>query len=91
MNNLKDLNFFQELLYKNFKDYKNYGEMKPVSNQLAKLYGTSKIHKFDYLKDMTPQNLKYCPIIDQTGTYTYKAAKVISNYLKPLCQSEYSI
>ena len=53
MNNLKDLKFFQELLYKNFKDYKNYGEMKPVSNQLAKLYGTSKIHKFDYLKDTT--------------------------------------
>ena len=29
--------------------------------------------------------------MDQTGTYTYNAAQVISNYLKPLCINEYSI
>ena len=65
--------------------------MRPVSNQPAKLCGTAKTHKFENLKDITQQNLKYRPIIDQTGTFTYKAAKVISNYLKPLCQNEYSI
>ena len=27
----------------------------------------------------------------QTGTYTYNAAQVISNYLKPLCINEYNI
>ena len=35
--------------------------------------------------------LKFRPIMDQTGTYTYNAAQVISNYLKPLCINEYSI
>ena len=35
---------------------------------------------------MAPQNLKYRPVIDQMGTFTYKAAKFISNYLKPVCQ-----
>ena len=29
--------------------------------------------------------------MDQTGTYTYNAAQVISNYLKPLCINEYNI
>ena len=29
--------------------------------------------------------------MDQMGTYTYNAAQVISNYLKPLCINEYSI
>ena len=55
--------------------------MRPESNQPAKLYGTAKTHKFEDLEDITPQNFKCCPIIDQTGTFTFKAAKVISNYL----------
>ena len=88
---LKDLKNFQDFLYRNFKDYENYDEMRPVSNQPARLYGTAKTHKFENLKDITPQNLKCRPIIDQIGTFTYKAAKVISNYLKPLRQNEYSI
>ena len=29
--------------------------------------------------------------MDQTGTYTYNAAQVISNYLKHLCVNEYNI
>ena len=29
--------------------------------------------------------------MDQAGTYTYNAAQVISNYLKPLCIHEYRI
>ena len=89
-NTLKDLKNLQEFLYRNFKDYENYDDMRPVSNQLAKLYGTAKTHKFEDLKDITPQSLKCHPIIDQTGTFTYKAAKAISNYLNPLCQKEYS-
>ena len=35
--------------------------------------------------------LKFRPIIDQNGTYTYKAATVIPQYLKLLCNSENTI
>ena len=32
--------------------------MSPLSNQLAKSYGTAKTHKFEDLEDITPQNLR---------------------------------
>ena len=35
--------------------------------------------------------MKFRPIVDQTGTFTYNCSKVIGEYLKPLCQNEYSI
>ena len=65
--------------------------MQPDSNQLAHLYGTAKIHNFETLEDITVANLRFWPTIDQTGTFTYNAAKVISDYLWPLCKNEYSI
>ena len=65
--------------------------MKPDSNQPARFYGTAKTHKFETLEDITVANLKFRPIIDQTGTFTYNAAKVISDYLKPLRKNQYSI
>ena len=65
--------------------------MKPDSNHPARLYGTAKTHEFETLEDNTVANLKFRPIIDQTGTLTYKAAKVISDSLRPLCKNEYSI
>ena len=48
-------------------------------------YGEAKTHKFDSTDNIELIKLKFCPVINQTGTYTYKAAKVISQYLKPLC------
>ena len=39
--------------------------MKPSSNQLARLCGTAKTHKFETFKDITIANLKSGPIIDQ--------------------------
>ena len=65
--------------------------MQPDSNQPVRLYGTAKTHKFEILDDITVVNLKFQPIIDQTGTFMYNAAKVISDYLRPLCKNEYSI
>ena len=35
--------------------------------------------------------ITFRPIIDQTDTYTYSAARVISQYLKPLCKNEFTI
>ena len=66
--------------------------MLPTSNQPGQLYGTAKTHKFDNTADIAIDNLKFCPIIAQSGTYTYNAAQVIANYLKPLCNNnEYII
>ena len=65
--------------------------MKPDSNQPARLYGTVKTYKFEFLEDIIVANLKFRPIIDQTGTFTYNAAKVISDNIRPLCKNEYFI
>ena len=90
-NTLKELSRFQDFLYRNFHNYERYKDMKPDSNQPARLYGTAKTHKFETLEDITVANLKFRTIIDQTGMLTYNVSKVISNYLRPLCKNEYSI
>ena len=81
---ISELKRFQDFLYRNFKDHKYYEKMFPSSNQPARLYGTAKTHKFEHLEDITLEDLKFRPIIAQTGTYTYNCAQVIGNYLKPL-------
>ena len=88
---LHDLKLFQDFLYRNFKDYKDYEKMRPFSNRPARLYAFAKTHKFDNINDVNLDQLKFRPIMDQTGTDTYNAAQVISNYLKPLCTNEYNI
>ena len=65
--------------------------MYPHSNQPAKLYGTAMTRKFKDLKEITKEQIKFRPIIDQTGTYTYGAAQVISQYLKHLCKNKFII
>ena len=82
---LRDLKLFQDFLRRNFKDkYNKYEAMRAVPHEPGKLYATAKTHKFNSLYDITVDNLKFCPIISQTGTYTCNASKVISQYLKPL-------
>ena len=53
-------------------------------NQSACFYGTAETHKLENVKDITVVNLKFSPIIDQAGTFTYNAAKVILGYLGTL-------
>ena len=65
--------------------------MYPHSNQPAKLYGTAKTHKLNNIQEINKENLKFRPIIDQTGTRSYNAAQVISQYLKSLCKNEFTI
>ena len=88
---LKDLKQFQSFLYRNFSSHRDYKKMTPSSNQPARLYGTAKTHKFNSTEDVTKSGLKFRPIIDQTGTYTYKTAQIIGEYLKPLSKNEYTI
>ena len=80
---LKDLKLFCSFLYRNFTKYEHYEKMLPTSNQPGQLYGTAKTHTFSNTTDITADNLKFHPIIVQSGTYTCKAAQVIANYLKP--------
>ena len=89
---LRGLNLFQDFLRRNFKDkYDKYEEMRPVSHEPGKLYATAKTHKFILLDDITVDNLKVHPIISQRGRYTYNASRIISQYLKSLCENEYKI
>ena len=88
---LIDLKLIQDFLRRNFKSYEKYDKMRPVANQPAKLLATAKTHKFNNIVDMSVDELKFRPIIDQIGTFTYNGSKVIAEYLKPLCQNEYSI
>ena len=88
---LQDLKKFQDFLYRNFYTYEHYKSMYPHSNQPAKLYRTAKTHKFNNIQEINKEKLKFHPIIDQTGTYSYNTAQVISQYLKPLCKSEFKI
>ena len=83
-NTLRDLKHFQDFLYRNFKNNEHYNKMYPTSNQPAQLYGTAKTHKHENIDEINVQSLNFRPIIAQTGTCTYNAAQVISNYLKPL-------
>ena len=83
-NTLKDLNPFQDFVYRNFKKHKQYDKMFPSSNQPAKLYGTTKTHKFSTTEEINLQSLKFRPIVARTGTCMYNAAQVISQYLQPL-------
>ena len=85
-NTLDDLKTFKSFLYRNFYGkYEHYEKMLPKSNQPGQLYGTAKTHKFNSIEDITLENLKFRPIIAQSGTYTYNAAQVIDDYLKSLC------
>ena len=90
-NALKDLKLFKSFLYRNFRKYEHYEEMFPKSNQPGQLYGTAKTHKFTNIDETIIDNLKFRPIIAQTGTYTYNAVQVIAKYLKPLCSGNNDI
>ena len=90
-NTLKELLLFQDFLYRNFRNYERYEDMQPDSNQPARLYGTAKTHKFESLENIIVVNLKFRPIIDQTRTFMYNLAKVISDYVTTLCKNGYSI
>ena len=63
----------------------------PTSNQPARIYASAKTSKFLSVDNVNINDLKFGPIKDQTGTMPYNAAKVISDYLRPLCKNKYAI
>ena len=89
---LTELSQFQDFLYRNFHNYECYKDVQLDSNQPARLNRTAKTHKFETLVDISEANQKFWPIIDQTGTFTYNAEKVILDYLRTLLyKNEYSV
>ena len=87
----EDLEKFQHFLYRNFKNHPKYSDMRPVSNQLARFFAIAKTHKFDNHSLINLDDLKFRPIIDQSITYGYNAAKIVSDYLQPLAHNAYVI
>ena len=65
--------------------------MCPKSNQPGRFFATAKTHKFGSINDITLDQLKLRPTIDQTGTYIYNVSKVVAKYLRPLSKNKYSI
>ena len=90
-NTIKDLKNLKQFLKRNFKGYDKLDDMLPTSNQPASTYSTAKTHKFSSVDSVNINDLKFRPIIDQTGMITYIAAKVTSDYLRPLCKNKYTI
>ena len=85
-NTLDDLKTFKSFLFATFMLSTNImKKMLPKPNQPGQLYGTTKTHTFSSIEDTTLENLKFRPIIAQSGTFTCNAAQVITDYLKPLC------
>ena len=48
--------------------------MLTTSNQPARIYAFAKTHKFSSADSLNINDLKFRPIVDQTGTMTYNAA-----------------
>ena len=87
----KDLKQFQDFLCRHFYKTKYYDGMRPVYNQPARFFATTKTYKLVTIEDINVKDLKLTPIIDQTGTYIYDASKVVAQFLKPLARNEFSI
>ena len=58
--------------------------MRPVSNHPAWFYVSAKTHKFDNVNDVNLDQLKFPPIMDQTGTYILEQSYVY-NKLPTIC------
>ena len=53
--------------------------MWPMSNQPARHFATTKAHKFANIKQIDINDLKLCPMIDQTGTHFMTVPKYLPN------------
>ena len=79
---------FQHFLYRDFKDHPKYSDMRPVSNQPARIFVTAKnLNHFLINLD----DLKFRPVTDQSNTYTYNPSKIVSDSLQPLAHNDYVI
>ena len=73
-NTIKKSKNFEQFLKINFKGYDKLDDMLTTSNQPARIYAFAKTHKFSSADSLNINDLKFRPIVDQTGTMTYNAA-----------------
>ena len=90
-NTIKDLKNLKQILQQKIKGYDELDDMLPTTNEPARIYASTQTHKFSSVDSVNINDLKFRLIINQTGTMTYNAAKVISYYLRPLCKTKYTI
>ena len=83
----EDLEKFQHFFCGNFKNHPKYSIMRPVSNQPARFFATTKTHKYENYSLINLDDLKFGPIIDQSNTYSSNAAEIVSDYLQPLAHN----
>ena len=86
-----ELKCFQDFSYCHFYKHEHYKDMHPRSNQPGQFFATAKLHKFESISDITLEQLKLCPVVDQTSTYIYNASKVVAKYFSPLAKNDYTI
>ena len=66
VNILKELESFQSLLYRQFKDAPYYKHMLSSSHQPTRFFPSAKTHQFHNSNGINVTNLKLQPIIDLT-------------------------
>ena len=65
--------------------------MRPRYNQPGRFFATAKTYKFESISEITLEQLKLRPIIDQTGNYNCKTSKVVTKYLGLLAKNDYTM
>ena len=80
-NTLTELKPLKNCIYRTFKKHEKYKEMRATSSQPAKLFATPGTYKFTDTKQININNLKLCPIMDQTCTHLCYCSKIIAQYL----------
>ena len=74
--------FLRKLKQKNFFNEIEYDKLHPSGSAPARIYGTSKMHKFSFPK--------LRPIVSSIGTFNYNLARSLCDLLSPLVPNDYS-
>ena len=78
--------FLSNLKQKNVFNETEYDKLYPSGSAPARIYGTSKMHKFSS-SDSFP---KLRPIVSSIGTFNYNLARFLCDLLSPLVPNDYS-
>ena len=73
---------FRKLKQKNFFNEIEYDKLHPSGSAPARIYGTSKMHKFSFPK--------LRPIVSSIGTFNHNLARSLCDLLSPLVPNDYS-